>query len=328
MNRPPFGITDKILTQVSDICEKLGRVQGIQLLPKKLILRKENEIKTVFSSLAIEGNRLSENKVRTILEGKRVQGSKRDILEVKNALSVYKNIKSYDAFSFESLLKAHAQYMKGLVKDAGKMRDRGVAVYRENEVCHMAPPASQVPQLMENLFDFLKNSTSPMLIKACVFHYELEFIHPFSDGNGRMGRLWQQLILIRWNPLFEFVTVEAQIKENRDTYYRELRKADTLGESTGFIEFMLGMMVLSLDDLLENDSIQKHLTDDERLAWAEHTFGNTLFSRKDYRLLFKTLSTSTASRDLIKGVQSKRLKRRGEKNQSRYQFPKTLGGCP
>ena len=308
------------MTQVSDICEKVGKLQGMQLLPKKLMLRRDNKIKTVFSSLAIEGNALSEDKVRTILEGKVVQGPPKDILEVKNALNVYENLDAYDVFSIQSLLSAHSQLMNGLVDDAGKIRERGVAVYKGNEVCHMAPPASQIMQLVENLFDFLKSSTTPMLIKACVFHYELEFIHPFLDGNGRIGRLWQQLILIHWNQIFEFIAIEALIRENQDSYYAELRKADANGKSTNFIEFMLELISLSLDELLANKSPQKPLTEEERLAWAKHNSKYNPFSRKDYLSLFESLSTSTASRDLLKGVKAKVLKKTGQKNQTTYRF--------
>src|SRR5207253_7112889 len=195
MYKPPFQITSKVLGLSSQIQEIIGELKTYSLAKPSVKLRKENKIRTIHHSLAIEGNSLSEEQVTALLEKKRVLGPKNQILEVMNALELYDILAKFDPAKERDLLKAHGLLLNGLVKEAGKYRSTAVGIFKGTKVSHMAPSAKQVPKLMGDLFTFLtKDSETPWLIKACVFHYELEFIHPFEDGNGRMGRLWQQLL--------------------------------------------------------------------------------------------------------------------------------------
>ena len=205
-----------------------------------LRLRKANRIRTIHSSLAIEGNTLSEYEVRDIINGKTVVAPTREIQEVKNAIKTYEMFPHLNAFKEKDLLKAHAQMMEAITDDAGHYRHSGVGVFSETGLVHMAPPAHMVPLLMGNLFDWLKHSKDHLLIRSCVFHYEFEFIHPFSDGNGRTGRLWQSLILSKLHPLFEHLPVENMIYSNQQAYYDAIAASTQAADSGAFIDFMLG----------------------------------------------------------------------------------------
>ena len=235
---PPFQITPKILNAVAAISELVGNhsAKNGHLSPQ---LRRENRIRTIQASLAIEQNSLTVNQVTAILDGKRVLGLPREIQEVRNAFSAYEKLPDWQAEKMADLLLAHQTMMFGLIDDAGKWRSSGVGIFRNDELVHMAPPASQIPRLMADLLTWLAQTDHHPLIASCAFHYEFEFIHPFSDGNGRIGRLWQTLILSQWRTLMAYLPVESLISERQDEYYFVLGQCDKNSDSTRFIEFML-----------------------------------------------------------------------------------------
>ncbi len=248
--KPPYEITSSILQLVSSISQKIGEVRAKHLIKQSPKLRKQNQIKTIYSSLNIEGNTLTEQQITAIVENKKVIGPEKDIKEVINALNVYKQLSSFKYYAEKDFLKAHQLLMNGLVEDAGKYRNKGVGIVKGDIVEHVAPPYQNVKFLMINLFEYLKNKSELALIKSCVFHYEMEFIHPFIDGNGRMGRLWQTIILMSEFPLFEFLPFETLIAKHQNDYYKTLSICDKEGKSTKFIEFMLHIIDLSLNQIL------------------------------------------------------------------------------
>ena len=270
-------------------------------------------------TLAIEGNTLALDKVTALLEGKRVAGPAHEVREVLNALKVYEEMARFEAHSAKSLLKAHAMMMDGLITDAGQWRSGNVGILKGAAVSHIAPQPDRVPHLMEDLFQFLGNEEWHPLIRSAVFHYELEFIHPFGDGNGRIGRFWQSLLLSRYHSAFEFVPVESLIRDHQTDYYLALEASDRSGDSTTFVEFSLGMIQGALEDFLTSFK-PKSLSSVERLETARVHFGREDFSRKDYLSLFKTIATATASRDLKQGVDEGLLSKEGEKALTRYCF--------
>lgn len=313
--KPPYEISSKILLLISSISVKLGVVNANFLSKPSPQLRKQNKIKTIHSSLKIEGNTLTQVQVTAIIDNEKVIGPKKDILEVVNAIKVYDNIEDLKFSSVKSFLKAHEMLMHGLVDDAGKFRNQGVGIFHGSKVAHVAPPAEKVPHLMDELFKYLKSKDELPLIKSCVFHYEMEFIHPFIDGNGRMGRLWQTVILMSEYPVFEFLPFETLISQSQKEYYKALAKSDRMGKSTEFIEYMLGVIDKSLGELLNYNN--RVLTDRDRIEYFI-SLGITEFSRKDYMNVFKDMSTATASRDLKKAVELKLFEKIGERNQVRY----------
>ena len=236
---PPFTVSAEAINLIAEISGQIERY-AIRLEQEDgLRLRKANRIKTIHSSLAIEGNTLSEGQVRDILDGKTVVAPIRQIQEVKNAIATYELYPSLDAFKEKDLLKAHGVMMQALVDDAGRYRRGGVGVFGEKGLVHLAPPADRVPMLMGDLFNWLKNAKDHLLIRSCVFHYEFEFIHPFIDGNGRTGRLWQSLILGKLHPLFEHLPVENMVFANQQAYYDAITASTNAGQSGPFIDFML-----------------------------------------------------------------------------------------
>ncbi len=317
MQKPPYKINSNILKSVSSISEKIGEIKAHYLNRPDPKLRKKNKVKTIHSSLKIEGNTLSEEQITDIIDNKRVLGKRRDILEVKNAIKVYDRLATFSPLSVESFLSAHEIMMKGLVENPGNFRKQGVGIFDGSEVTHLAPPAKNVNSLMINLFKYLEESDDLEIIKSCVFHYEVEFIHPFIDGNGRMGRLWQTIILMEEYPVFEYIPFETLISDTQKEYYEALAESDEEGESTVFIEYMLKVIENSLDELLEFDN--KTMTDVERLEYFI-SLGHDEFSRKEYMKVFKNISTSTASRDLRKGVELNMLKKIGSKNKTTYKI--------
>lgn len=320
MNQPPFDITPTILALSQRITHELGLLSGIQLPSMPIFLRKDSQIKTIQASLAIEGNTLSIEQITDLLQGKRVIAPVKDIQEVKNAIAVYERLKDWNPESIPDLLKAHHRLMQGLASDNGKFRAGGVGIFKGNKVKHVAPQANRVPQLMKQLFDFIQNDNQfSWLIKACVFHYEFVFIHPFSDGNGRMARLWQQLLLMQEHPVFELITVENLIKVNQSTYYDVLSTCDHSGKSTLFIEFSLQQLFEALKNYSATYTTTAH-TSTDRLELAKNTFKTQWFCRKDYLELHKTISTSTASRDLSSGIKIKNLLKKGIGSQTCYRF--------
>ncbi len=243
---PPFRVSAEAINLIADISAQIERY-AIRLEQEDgLRLRKANRIKTIHSSLAIEGNTLSENEVRDIIEGKNVVAPIRQIQEVKNAIATYELYPTLDAFKEKDLLKAHGVMMQALIDQPGRYRNGSVGVYGEKGIVHLAPPANRVPQLMSDLFKWLKTSTDHLLIRSCVFHYEFEFIHPFADGNGRTGRLWQSLILGKLHPLFEHLPVENMVYANQQAYYDAIGESSRQGQSGPFIDFMLAEIFKTL----------------------------------------------------------------------------------
>lgn len=313
--KPPYEITAEILKYITSISEKIGEVNAKYLIKTNPTLRKQNQIKTIHSSLSIEGNTLTEEQITAIIENKRVVGPEKDILEVLNALEVYKNINKLKPEREKDFLKAHKLLLQKLIKEPGKYRNQSVGIVKGSKVEHIAPPHENVPYLMKNLFEYLKDKNELTLIKSCVFHYEMEFIHPFLDGNGRMGRLWQTLILLQDYPIFEFLPFETLISKNQNDYYNALSLSDKEGKSTKFIEYMLKIIERSLEELLQNST--KKLTDKDRiLIFLENCTSD--FTRKDYMNYFKDISSATASRDLKNAVESGLISKLGDKKTTTY----------
>jgi Fic family protein len=285
-------------------------------------LRKANRVRTIQASLAIEGNTLNLDQVTAILDGKRVLGPKRDILEVQNAVRAYEQIANFKPTSSKSLRRAHEVLMTGLIPDAGKWRNSNVGIFHGSKVTHTAPQAKRVPELMEQLFDFLKTEaeTHPLILSA-VFHYELEFIHPFSDGNGRIGRLWQTVLLSKYHELFEFTPIETVVRERQSEYYSSLGASDMKGDATPFIEFSLTTILDALESL-KAIIRPAPLSAGDRLQIACVKFASDSFTRKTYLSIFKSISTATASRDLAFGVEQRKLEKTGEKALAKYKFLK------
>ncbi len=252
MYTPPFTITSKSIDLISKISEKIGEMNFLASESQHVNLRKKNRIKTIHSSLAIENNSLSIEQITAIIEGKRVLGAPNEIQEVKNAVQAYELLLTLDSASEKDLLRAHGIMMKDLVSRAGKYRNDGVGIFDGKEIVHLAPPADRVPALMADLFEWLRTTDVHPLVKSCVFHYEFEFIHPFQDGNGRMGRLWQSAILKDWRNIFAWLPVESLIKERQAEYYSALNVSDTSADSTFFIEFLLGLILSTIEEILES----------------------------------------------------------------------------
>jgi Fic family protein len=249
--QPPFQLTHSMLARVADIAEFVGTWQGMTAQGLVPHLRRGNRIRTIQASLAIEQNSLSLEQVTAVLDGKRVLGLPREIQEVRNAFTAYDAMFGWQPDSMEHLLAAHALMLHGLVDDAGQLRRGGVGIYRENRLIHMAPPASQLSRLLKDLLTWLADSEAHPLIASCAFHYEFEFIHPFSDGNGRMGRLWQRLILSRWQPMLAYLPVETVIKHRQQEYYQLLGEADQAADCTSFILFLLEAIHDALQEAIQ-----------------------------------------------------------------------------
>ena len=313
--KPPYDISPKILKLIAAISEKIGEVNANYLTKQSPQLRKQNRIKTIHSSLQIEGNTLTEEQITALIENKRVIGPEKEVLEVINAIRVYEKLEDYKIYSDKSFLKAHQELMQGLIESAGKYRKQGVGIMKGSKVEHVAPPYENVPYLMKDLFEYVQDSEELTLIKSCVFHYEMEFIHPFLDGNGRMGRLWQTLILMSEYPVFEFLPFETLISQTQNEYYEALAMSDKSGKSTFFIEYMLQVIDKSLGNLLNYNN--RVLKDTDRLYYFLK-LGIKEFTRKDYMNTFKDLSSATASRDLRKGVEMQLFQSYGTQNKTKY----------
>ena len=248
MYKPPFTVSAKAINLIAKISSQLERYAIRMEQEDTLRLRRANRIKTIHSSLAIEGNTLSEGEVQAVLEGKKVVAPLKEIQEVKNAIKTYELYPKLNPFSIQDLLLAHGTMMSGLVDEAGMFRKGGVGVFDGDKPIHIAPPADRVRVLMSDLFGWLENADDHLLIRSCVFHYEFEFIHPFADGNGRIGRLWQSLILGRLNPIFEHLPVENMVYSNQKAYYQAINRSSDLGDSGPFIDFMLEEILNALVD--------------------------------------------------------------------------------
>ncbi len=308
--KPPFTLTNTMLHQVIEISRVLGILEFS--VKSDLKLRKENRIKSIHSSLAIENNSLTEKQVTDIIDGKRVLGDPKEIREVKNAYDAYEEILTLDPYRQKDFLKAHRLLTAGIVNEAGKYRSRDVGIFDEiGNVVHMGARPQYLQALMDDLFAWGKNDNTPELIKSCVFHYEIETIHPFADGNGRMGRLWQTVILANWNPIFAWIPIETLIYENQRDYYKVLEQVDQETNSNRFIEFMLAIILKTLKSYLTVTSnleqkidIPEGLTDSEAKTYVlvikyltEHESINTTVTAK---LIQK--SVATARKHLAKFV--------------------------
>lgn len=317
---PPYKISNKLISLIAEISALLGKLEGFTSTVPTLQLRKQNKIKTIHGTLSIEGNTLSVEQITAIIENKRVVGPRKDIIEVNNAIKAYEDLSKYDPSSLNSLCKAHKIFMNDLVDSAGRIRSTNVGILKGSKVSHIAPQPKMLPKLLKNIFDYLnKNKEDHPLIKSSVFHYEFEFIHPFTDGNGRLGRFWQTLILYNYNSVFQYIPIESIIKENQQAYYLALEKSDKQGESTLFIEFMLEIIYNSLSRYYSEFKPESETTE-QRITKAKEYFRNKKFSRKNYIDLFKNISTATASRDLKYCVEKKLVEKFGEKNLTSYKF--------
>ncbi|QTY27064.1 Fic family protein [Flavobacterium sp. CS20] len=315
--KPPYEITPSILKLITSISEKIGEINANLLNKPSPKLRKQNRIKTIHSSLKIEGNTLTEEQITALLENKKVIGPKKDVLEVLNAIKIYENLEEYKPSNEKSFLKAHKNFMEGLIEDSGKYRTQSVGIVKGSKVEHFAPPFGNVPYFMKELFEYLKKSDEIELIKSCVFHYEMGFIHPFLDGNGRMGRLWQTLILMEKYPIFEFLPFETLINKDQEKYYKALAESDKSGKSTKFIEYMLNVIDISISELLDFNN--RTLNEKDRLEYFV-SLNKAEFTRKDYMDIFKDISSATASRDLKKGVELGLFGKIGNKNKTIYRL--------
>lgn len=252
--KPPFHMTDRITNLVAEISEQIGRIRVLSHGNLNPHLRKENRIRTIHSSLAIEHNSLSLEQVTAIVDGRHILGNPNEIREVKNAYDAYEMMLSLNPYSVKDLLKAHRMMMEGLIPENGKFRSGGVGVFDGNVVVHMAPPARLVPGEIDELFAWYRSSEIHPLIRSAIFHYEFEFIHPFADGNGRMGRMWHSLLLGKWNELFYWLPIEELIRSRQQEYYEALGKSDKEADSSAFVELMLEII---LDTLKETTVVGK-----------------------------------------------------------------------
>jgi len=249
--KPPYSITSKILKSVSLISELISDIKHIDKNYSTLTLRKKNRVRSITGTLQIEGNTFDEAKVTSVIDGKIVLGTLREIEEVKGAIEAYDYLDKYNYKKEKDLLLAHKLLMQKLLNNAGVYRSSNVGVGGKDGVTHVAPPPNMVPRLMGDIFDWLNSSDEHLLIKSCVFHYEFEFIHPFNDGNGRIGRLWQTIILASFRELFAYIPMESMVRNHQEKYYQALEDAGSMGESTPFIEFMLEIISKSLQDYIK-----------------------------------------------------------------------------
>jgi len=329
---PPFTITPTILNLVSNISEAIGKLELLAptaITPK---LRKANKIKTITGTLAIEGNTLGIEKVTAILEGKRVMGSMREIAEVNGAIKVYDNLENLDYKKLDDLLLAHMMLMGKILTNAGNFRTSNVGVGGKEGVVHVAPPYDRVPELMGNLFNWLATTDIHPLIKSSVFHYEFEFIHPFVDGNGRIGRLWQSLILYDWKPIFSAVPIESVIRERQQGYYDALEAAGSMGESTPFVEFMLQAILRSCEEELavERDvptTVPKNVPKNrqERIIDLMQADSSITIEQLAHAC---SVSDKTIKRDIAKLKEEGRIERLGSLKSGRWYVKQDITGDP
>lgn len=269
--KPPFEITNTMIDSVAEIAELVGRLTSTNQLSSNPTLRRSNRIRTIHGSLAIEQNTLSLKQVTAVLNGKHVLAPPKDIAEVKNAYEIYERLDELDPYSVEDLLTAHGIMTRELVDESGMFRTRPVGVVdQEGHVLHFGTLPQYVPDLVMELLDWVKNSDVHLLIRSCVFHYEFELIHPFADGNGRVGRLWHTLLLSKWNPAFAWLPVESMIHDRQEEYYAAINASNDAGESTVFIEFMLSAIKASLIDAIGmKDEVSDGATDKATIRWKQ-----------------------------------------------------------
>ena len=301
--KPPFEITNAIIDHVAEIAELVGRLTSTNQLSANPTLRRTNRIRTIHGSLAVEQNTLTLEQVTAVLNGKQVLAPPKDIAEVKNAYEIYERLDELDPFSVDDLLTAHSIMTRGLVDESGVFRSKPVGVVdQEGHVLHFGTLPQYVPDLVMELLDWVKSSDVHMLIRSCVFHYEFELIHPFADGNGRVGRLWHTLLLSKWNPAFAWLPVESIIHDRQQEYYAAINASNAAGESTVFIEFMLSAIKASLIDAINtSDEMSDGPMDKAAMRWRQiEKFLETheFIMNADVRILCN-VSAATANRILV-----------------------------
>ena len=298
MQKYPFQINTKILRLTSEISELVGSMSSLSEVARSPQLRRSNRIKTIYSSLAIEQNTLSLDQVTAVVSGKRVLAPPKDIAEVQNAFEIYDRLDELNPYSIDDLLTAHAVMVRGLRDDAGEFRLRPVGVVdSQGNILHFGTLPAYVPQLVEELLDWTENDENPLLIKSCVFHYEFELIHPFSDGNGRIGRLWHTLLLSKWNPLFAWVPVESIIHDRQSEYYLAINNANNAADSTCFIEFMLSAIKDALLEVTAQPLKVKPRAKSREQAVLDYLSKYDEIANSDVRNLL-SISAATANRVL------------------------------
>ena len=311
--KPPFEITNRMIDYVAEIAELVGKLNVTNRLSSNPTLRRSNRIRTIHGSLAIEQNTLSLEQVTAVLNGKHILAPPKDIAEVKNAYEIYERLDELDPYSVNDLLIAHGIMTRGLVEESGMFRTRPVGVVdSEGHVLHFGTLPQYVPNLVIELLDWVKNSEIHMLIRSCVFHYELELIHPFADGNGRVGRLWHTLLLSKWNPAFAWLPIESIIHDRQQEYYEAISISNAAGESTVFIEFMLSAIKASLIEAINtSDGMSDGKIDKATLRWnkiQEYLQTHDYIMNADVRELCG-VSAATANRILSGLVEKGKLEK-------------------
>ena len=308
--QPPFEINERIMADVIEIAELVGRVSVTDKISMNPTLRRTNRIQTIYSSLAIEQNTLDIEQVTAVLSGKRVIAPPKDIAEVQNAYEIYDNMDKLNPYSIDDLLKAHSVMERGLLNEAGEFRSRPVGVAdSEGNILHFGTLPQYVPKLVQELLEWTEKSEIHLLIKSCVFHYEFELIHPFADGNGRMGRLWHTLLLSKWNPIFAWLPIESIIHDNQSEYYNAINVSNNNGNSTVFIEFMLSVIKQALQESI-NDK-PKNISSKSDLRWNkinDYLETHEYILNSDVQKLLG-VSSATATRILVGFMKDDKLKR-------------------
>ena len=313
--QPPFEINERIMADVIEIAELVGRVSVTDKISMNPTLRRTNRIQTIYSSLAIEQNTLDIEQVTAVLSGKRVIAPPKDIAEVQNAYEIYDNMDKLNPYSIDDILKAHSVMERGLLNEAGEFRSRPVGVAdSEGNILHFGTLPQYVPKLIQELLEWTEKSEIHLLIKSCVFHYEFELIHPFVDGNGRMGRLWHTLLLSKWNPIFAWLPIESIIHDNQSEYYNAINVSNNNGNSTVFIEFMLSVIKQALQESI-NDK-PKNTSSKSDLRWNkinDYLETHEYILNSDVQKLLG-VSSATATRILVGFMKDGKLKRIRIKN--------------
>jgi len=321
--QPPFTITSRMLNLVSEITETLTKIEIHEQHLITPYLRKINRIKTLAGTLEIEGNFLGEEKITALLDGKKVLATVLELAEVEGAIKAYENLQQFNPNSLNDLLKAHKILMGEILTTAGNFRNVNVKVGE-----HIAPKPSRVNDLMTNLFSWLKNSDEHLLLKSCIFHYEFEFIHPFSDGNGRIGRLWQSVILNQFNPLFSLMPTESIVKDHQEEYYSAIVNSTAQGESTPFIEFMLEMILISMQNLI-NENVPKNVPKNVPLKRLDKIV-EIMRENRDITIIelanILEVADKTIKRDVAKLKEQNRLKRVGSLKSGYWEVEEEIDG--
>ena len=326
--KPPFEINNQIISDVAEIAELMGKFSVTNQISTNPTLRRSNRIRTIYGSLAIEQNTLSLEQVTAVLDGKQVLAPPKDIAEVKNAYEIYERLDQLDPYSVDDLLTAHGILTRGLVEESGQFRSRPVGVVdSQGNILHFGTLPQYVPDLVMELLEWVKTSQVHMLIRSCVFHYELELIHPFADGNGRVGRLWHTLLLSRWNPVFAWLPVESIIHDRQQEYYAAINASNDAGESTVFIEFMLSAIKASITEAMEvSDEMMDEMSDGKMdkatQRWKKieaYLKNHDYIMNADVRELCG-VSSATANRILATLVENKKLKKYYERGLWSYRL--------